>query len=442
MVRRFYGWTLLAVVWLIMAFNLGVPAYSPSVINPEMGKSLAFTRDIIGLMMSIYVVLSGLPGPLVAMMVNRLGSRTTIVVGSLMIVAGAVGMATVVNSALGAYLCFGVLVGGGVSPAPRSPRRRCSPVVPAPSRDGAVHHVFGGRHRRSHRREAARKSHSQDRQLARCLVGDRRVFVAFRRALPGLRTRKARGLGQAIDGVTCPIPPRPAPRRCAPSRHSSPTVLGVSRRRAQPQLLAHPQLLVRGQRAVHAVPRARQAGARGFRNAAGIGGTAVFTMTISGLIAKAIIILLGDRIDPRILGRLHGHLRRRRHHLRSCQHRAPRLRVRRLPWHWFRWRRGVSHGCSRQLLRAEGVRAACGIAIAVNTTLSASPPRWPDAFRPGLRLPGYLLFSLAGWCFVGSAGVVPDPQARSADCRKIRMRNLKEGDLLWTPRRRAWRARI
>ena len=58
MARRFYGWTLLAVVWLIMAFNLGVPAYSPSVINPEMGKSLSFTRDIIGLMMSIYIVLS------------------------------------------------------------------------------------------------------------------------------------------------------------------------------------------------------------------------------------------------------------------------------------------------------------------------------------------------------------------------------------------------
>ena len=114
MARRFYGWTLLAVVWLIMAFNLGVPAYSPSVINPEMGKSLAFTRDIIGLMMSLYIILSGLPGPLVALLVNRLGSRTTIVLGSLMIVAGAIGMATVVDSALGAYLCFGVLVGGGV----------------------------------------------------------------------------------------------------------------------------------------------------------------------------------------------------------------------------------------------------------------------------------------------------------------------------------------
>ena len=61
--RKFYGWTLLTVVWFIMAFNLGFPAYSPSVINPEMGKSLSFTRDVIGLMMSIYIILSGLPGP-------------------------------------------------------------------------------------------------------------------------------------------------------------------------------------------------------------------------------------------------------------------------------------------------------------------------------------------------------------------------------------------
>ncbi len=97
-----------------MAFNLGFPAYSPSVINPEMGKSLSFTRDVIGLMMSIYIIMSGLPGPLVAMVINRLGSRTTIIIGSLMIVAGASAMATVVDTALGAYLAFGLLVGGGV----------------------------------------------------------------------------------------------------------------------------------------------------------------------------------------------------------------------------------------------------------------------------------------------------------------------------------------
>ena len=72
-----------------------------------MGKSLHFTRDVIGLMMSIYIILSGLPGP-----AGRDGwstgsaSRTTIIIGSVMIVAGAIAMATVVDSALGAYLAL------------------------------------------------------------------------------------------------------------------------------------------------------------------------------------------------------------------------------------------------------------------------------------------------------------------------------------------------
>ena len=48
------------------------------------------------------------------MVINRLGVRTTIVIGSAMIVAGAGAMATVVDSALGTYLAFGLLVGGGV----------------------------------------------------------------------------------------------------------------------------------------------------------------------------------------------------------------------------------------------------------------------------------------------------------------------------------------
>src|SRR6185436_19626215 len=65
-------------------------------------KDLKFTRDVIGLMMSIYIIMSGLPGPLVARLVNKLGSRTTIVIGTVMLVAGAVAMATIVDSAAGA----------------------------------------------------------------------------------------------------------------------------------------------------------------------------------------------------------------------------------------------------------------------------------------------------------------------------------------------------
>jgi hypothetical protein len=45
-------------------------------------------------MVSVYMMMTGLPAPLVAMFVNRHGVRATLVLGSLIHMLGAVGMAT------------------------------------------------------------------------------------------------------------------------------------------------------------------------------------------------------------------------------------------------------------------------------------------------------------------------------------------------------------
>ncbi|HTU66696.1 MAG TPA: MFS transporter [Steroidobacteraceae bacterium] len=112
--RLFYGWVLLGVLWLVFAFNLGFPAYGGPVLNTAMAKELGFSRETLGTITLIYIIMSGLPGPVVAMAVNRFGVRRTLVVGSVMNVAGATFMATVANSGAAAYLGFGLLVGGGV----------------------------------------------------------------------------------------------------------------------------------------------------------------------------------------------------------------------------------------------------------------------------------------------------------------------------------------
>ena len=85
----FYGWTLLGVLWFVFAFNLGFPAYGGPVINSAMAKELGFSRETLGLITTIYIIMSGLPGPVVAMAVNRFGVRRTLIVGSLMNVTGA-----------------------------------------------------------------------------------------------------------------------------------------------------------------------------------------------------------------------------------------------------------------------------------------------------------------------------------------------------------------
>ncbi len=110
----FYGWVLLGVLWLVFAFNLGFPAYGGPVINNAMADAIGFSRAPLGLITTFYIIMSGLPGPLVAMSVRRFGSRATLVAGSLMNVAGALYMALVAKSAFDAYLGFGFIIGGGV----------------------------------------------------------------------------------------------------------------------------------------------------------------------------------------------------------------------------------------------------------------------------------------------------------------------------------------
>src|ERR1700733_4583733 len=106
---------MLAALWSIMFLNLGFPAYGPAVINPAMAKALGLNRETLGNMFSVYMIMSGLPGPLVAFSINRFGVRKTLILGSGLITLGALLMATVVTGGLGAMLCFGLRVGTGVA---------------------------------------------------------------------------------------------------------------------------------------------------------------------------------------------------------------------------------------------------------------------------------------------------------------------------------------
>lgn len=401
---RFYGWTLLAVVWLIMAFNLGFPAYSPSVINPEMGKSLGFTRDVIGLMMSIYIILSGLPGPVVAMVINKLGSRITIIIGSLMIVAGATAMATVVDSATGAYLAFGLVVGGGVCTGASLPsqtvvarwflRRRAmalSIMYSAGALGGAV---------------AAKL-------LENLIIrtGDWRdawwVIAGFSGIAAVLSLafirEKPEDMGQTVDGVDASTSSAQALAAKAKPAFITDTawefrdavrnptywlILGslLGGSGVYTLFLAHGKLLLED-----------------FGHPLGIGGTAVFTMTISGLVAKAIIIAFGDRFDPKYLWGIFMAV--------FGIGAVVMVHASTLPLvYTFAFCLGIGFGGGVVCLMAVlgnyfGLKAFAllsGIAIAVNTTLSALAPYAAGRlFERGYGYEGICYF-LAAWCFAGA----------------------------------------
>jgi MFS family permease len=113
--ESFYGWKLLAAFWVIAVLNLAFPAYGSSVLNAAMAAELGLDRQSLGTIVAVYLAMSGLPGPLVAMSVNRIGVRLTLVVGSVLIIAGAAMLATVVTDAVLATIAFGLLVGIGVA---------------------------------------------------------------------------------------------------------------------------------------------------------------------------------------------------------------------------------------------------------------------------------------------------------------------------------------
>jgi MFS family permease len=113
--RGFYGWKLLFVFWIIVLINLAFPMYGSSVVNSVMMRDLNLDRRTLGFLFSLYTIMSGLPGPLVAVCVERFGIRATLILGCLLVAAGSVLMATAVSTGLHAALAFGVIVGIGVA---------------------------------------------------------------------------------------------------------------------------------------------------------------------------------------------------------------------------------------------------------------------------------------------------------------------------------------
>jgi len=402
--RKFYGWTLLVVVWFIMAFNLGIPAYSPSVLNPEMGKDLKFTRDIIGLMMSIYIIMSGLPGPLVAKLVNRLGSRVTIIIGTVMLVAGAIAMATVVDSALGAYIAFGILVGGGVCTGASLPSqtavarwflRRRAMALSIMYSAGAI---AGGI---SAKLLELLIKHTGDWRDAWWVIAG---FSALAGVLSLLFVReRPEDLGQTVDGVAADAGVSTA----VPARPKAAFITDVAWEfrdaiRSPSYWLILGSLL--GGSGIYTLFLAQgKLVLEDFGHAAGIGGTAVFTMTISGLIAKVIIVLFGDRIDPKYLWGLFMAIFGVGAVVFVHASTVPLVYA-------FAICLGIGFGGGVVCLMAvignyyglKSFASLCGIAIAINTTLSAITP--PVAAALYMRGYGYvgICYFLAAWCFLGA----------------------------------------
>jgi MFS family permease len=394
---------MLAALWGVMFFNLGFPAYGSSVINTAMFRALGLSRETLGNMFLVYMIMSGLPGPLVAMSVNHFGVRRTLVLGSGFIILGAVLMATVVAGGIGGMLCFGLLVGTGVATGSALAsqaglarwfiRRRSlalsvmysggaiGGVVAAPALDWLIHATGAWR--------------AGWWLVAIVAVVAAMIALVFARDRP-------EDMGQSADGLEA------LPSGAPPTEDTRPSF--VSRREwtyreatSQPTYWLILFALVGGSGGYTLFLSHGLAHLQDLGHSHTVGAWSMSILTASTLIAKLILAILGDRIDPRYVWAVFMALF------------GVGLIVvvdARALWQVFLFAAclGIGFGGSIVSMMAVlsnyyGTRAFAslsGTAIAINTTLSAIAPKVAGRlFDQGLGY-GTTFYFLAAWCFAGA----------------------------------------
>jgi MFS family permease len=108
---RYYGWGILVALCFVICVNMAFPIYGASVMNTAMAVDLRWDRQSLGLLVGVNMLTNGLTSPLVAVVVNRLGARFSLTLGSFLMLCSTVAMATVVTNSWQGVVAFG-LVGG------------------------------------------------------------------------------------------------------------------------------------------------------------------------------------------------------------------------------------------------------------------------------------------------------------------------------------------
>jgi MFS family permease len=113
--QEFYGWKLVAALWLLDFLNMGFPLFGGAVINTYMLKQIAMERSTYGLGFTLLNLFVGLPSIVVAASILKWGIRTTFAIGSTLILLGALWMSFFASQPWHYLVGFGVIIATGIS---------------------------------------------------------------------------------------------------------------------------------------------------------------------------------------------------------------------------------------------------------------------------------------------------------------------------------------
>ena len=112
--KIFYGWWIVLATNLICMVGYGTWLYSFGVFFKPMSDEFGWTRAMTAGAYSLRSIEGGIASPIVGWAVDKYGSRGVIIVGAI-VSGGAFTLMPLVNSLLGFYLVYGILLSAGMS---------------------------------------------------------------------------------------------------------------------------------------------------------------------------------------------------------------------------------------------------------------------------------------------------------------------------------------
>jgi MFS family permease len=113
--KSFYGWRLVAVLFLLDFINMGFPYYGGTIINSYMIHAIQMKRSTLGLGFTILNLFVGLAALVVAVTIVKWGIRKTFIIGSSIVGLNALFLGFFASKPWHYLVAFGVVNGTGMS---------------------------------------------------------------------------------------------------------------------------------------------------------------------------------------------------------------------------------------------------------------------------------------------------------------------------------------
>ena len=112
--RLFYGYIILAAVWIIYLCGMGFTTYGAPAINSVMAGDLNFNSSVLGVAVALCTLMQGVAGPITGQWISRKGIRAPYLVGTALILFATISLGTFVQNETAFVLIYGVIMGLGM----------------------------------------------------------------------------------------------------------------------------------------------------------------------------------------------------------------------------------------------------------------------------------------------------------------------------------------